>query len=253
MVAAFSKDELEKDILIGSGSTFAKKDSLNIVIAADERGDAVRVVSLLKQFAPTGTGLYFYNNVPLPVKNFLLLLFVIGRNLFNRSIRLPKSLNISRSIAILDSDCEQTIIDCLSQGARHVFNMHESDALLQARLEAALQRHREHALKNISVGNISFDVGRRQVLRSGQCVSLSPKEYELARYLFSQTGEVVSNAELMISVWSLPSFMDTRRIDTAACHVRKKLALIPCHGWELKKIRCVGYRLRRLSTNVVSL
>ena len=253
MVAAFSQNELEKDTLIGLGRTFAKKDSLNIVIASDNRDDAVRVISLLKQFAPTGTGLYFYNSSPLPINNFFAAIVCHRKESLNKPIRLPKSLNICRSIAILDSDCEKTVIDYLSEGARHVFNMHESDRLLQARLEAALQQHREQALQNISVGNISFDVSRRQVMRSGHCVNLSPKEYELARYLFSQTGEVVSNAELMTSVWSLPSFMDTRRIDTAACHVRKKLALTPCHGWELKKIRCVGYRLKRLSTNVLSL
>ena len=253
MVAVFSKNGLEEHSLIRSGRTSAKSDVLNLVIAADEMDDAARVINLLKQFVPVGTGLYFYDGSPLPFNEYFAAIVCHRKDSRSKSIGLPKSLKFSRLIAVSDSDCEQTIVNYLSGGARHVFDVDESDRLLQTRLEAALQRHREQALQNISVGNISFDVSRRQVLRSGQCVALSPKEYELARYLFSQAGAVVSNAELMTSVWSLPSFMDTRRIDTAACHVRKKLALTPRHGWELKKIRCVGYRLQRLSTNVVSL
>jgi len=73
---------------------------------------------------------------------------------------------------------------------------------------------------------------------------LSPKEYEFAYYLFVNRHRVIVNAELMMSVWSLPSTMDARRIDTAACRVRKKLQLTEnSSGWCLRRIRRVGYEL----------
>ena len=53
----------------------------------------------------------------------------------------------------------------------------------------------------------------------------------------------MATSELLTSIWSLPASMDTRRIDTAACRVRKKLRLNASDGWELNRIRRVGYRL----------
>lgn len=157
-----------------------------------------------------------------------------------------QGISASRIIVLSDSRCEQTLVRFLEDGARHVFNSREPDMLLQVRLEAALRQHRRVSRKPFSVDDIHFDVQKRMVSRAGRPVDLSPKEYEFASRVFSNIDNVVSTSELMTSVWSLPSHMDTRRIDTAACRVRKKLRLCAQGGWELKRIRCVGYRLSRV-------
>jgi DNA-binding winged helix-turn-helix (wHTH) protein len=95
----------------------------------------------------------------------------------------------------------------------------------------------------LTQGSIRFDLQKRRVTLADKLVDLSPKEYELACYLFSNRGRVISNSELMTSIWSLPPGMDTRRIDTAACRVRKKLGLNAADGWELRRLRRVGYLL----------
>ena len=152
----------------------------------------------------------------------------------------------ARVLVVSDCTAEQTVVPILEQGAHHVFNLRESRRLLQVRLEAALRQHGRLTRKSFKYGDIHFDVQRRRVSRADKPIDLSPKEYDLAYYLFSNRDRVVGNSELMTSVWSLPPGMDTRRIDTAACRVRKKMRLIEQHGWELKRIRRVGYRLIRL-------
>lgn len=156
--------------------------------------------------------------------------------------------NVPGARVLVVSDCiaEQTVVPILENGAHHVFNLRESRSLLQVRLEAALRQHGRLTRKSFRHGDIHFDVQKRRVSRAETPVDLSPKEYDLAYYLFSNRERVVGNSELMTSVWSLPPGMDTRRIDTAACRVRKKLRLIEQHGWELKRIRRVGYRLIRI-------
>jgi len=156
--------------------------------------------------------------------------------------------NVPGARVLVLSDCttEQTIVPILESGAHHVFNLRESRTLLQVRLEAALRQHGRLTRKSFRHGDIHFDVQKRRVRRAEKPIDLSPKEYDLAYYLFSNRERVVGNRELMTSVWSLPPDMDTRRIDTAACRVRKKLRLIEQHGWELKRIRRVGYRLIQL-------
>ncbi len=155
----------------------------------------------------------------------------------------PGALPGQRIIVLSDCGAENTIVSLLEGGAHHVFCMRESNALLQARLEAALRQHSRLASKSFRLGDIHFDVPKRRVTRGGEVVNLSPKEYDLAYYLFSNRDRIVGNSELMTSIWSLPSSMDTRRIDTAACRLRKKMKLSASHGWELKRLRRIGYQL----------
>jgi len=157
---------------------------------------------------------------------------------------------VPRIIVLSDCVREETVVRFLDAGARHFFQLHESDVILQARLEAGLRQHRRVYLRSIVEGDIHFDVQKRKVTRAEQPIDLSPKEFEFACHLFSRLGKVVKNAELMTSVWSLPADMDTRRIDTAACRVRKKLRLSRDHGWELKRVRRVGYRLSRIESGI---
>ncbi len=164
-------------------------------------------------------------------------------DLINRPGHLPNQLHDKRIIAVSDCVDEGTVVALLQEGAHQCFDLHESPRILQVRLEAALRRHGRLAKKQLTQGDIRFDLEKRRVTRAGKLVDLSPKEFELAYYLFSNCGRVVENSELMTSIWSLPSSMDTRRIDTAACRIRKKLQLAEGHGWQLKRLRCVGYRL----------
>lgn len=161
----------------------------------------------------------------------------------NRPDHLPPKLHGKRIIVLSDCMAESTVVSLLQEGAHQCFDLREPPRILQARLNAALRRHGRTLRKQLIQGDIRFDLEKRFVTRGGELVDLSPKEFELAYYLFSNRGRVVENSELMTSIWSLPPTMDTRRIDTAACRVRKKLQLAESHGWQLKRLRCVGYWL----------
>lgn len=168
-----------------------------------------------------------------------------GPDIINLPSQLPNQLRGKRLIVVSDGIAEHTIVSLLDEGAHHCFHLREAPRVLQARLEAALRWHGRSTEKPLTHGDIVFDVQKRRVTRAGCIVELSPKEYELAYYLFSNRGRIVENGELLASIWSLPAGMDTRRIDTAACRVRKKLRLNAAQGWELKRLRQIGYRLVR--------
>ena len=157
--------------------------------------------------------------------------------------RLDQLLPGQRIIVLSDCEAEHTVVSLLNSGAHYFFNFRENESLLQARLEAALRFSEASTNKSFVVGDIHFDAIKRQIFRRGKLIDLSPKEYELAYYLFSNRDRVVCNSELMTSIWSLPASNDTRRIDTAACRLRKKLLLNTENGWQLKRLRNIGYRL----------
>ncbi len=157
---------------------------------------------------------------------------------------LPPCVGGQRVVVFSDCTQEHTIVRALEEGAHHVFDIAESPPLLLARLEAALRQHSLQTRRILDVAPFKFNLERRSVYKDGKLVSLSPKEYEFAYYLFANRHRVVVNSELMTSVWSLPSSMDARRIDTAACRVRKKMQLSEASsGWSLRRIRRVGYEL----------
>lgn len=151
-----------------------------------------------------------------------------------------------RVIVVSDDVTEKFIVSTLNSGAHYFFDSRDPDRILSARVQSALRQHGKAARQPLTLGDIRFDIQKRSVSRAGETIDLSPKEFDFALYLFSNRDRIVGNHELMTSVWSLPTDMDTRRIDTAACRVRKKLNLFSGEGWELKRIRRVGYRLDQL-------
>jgi DNA-binding response OmpR family regulator len=157
---------------------------------------------------------------------------------------IPAVCNGKRVVVFSNHTTEVSIVHCLENGAHHHIFADQSSTILQARLEAALRQHDNGFNRFLEVEPFRFDLERRNIYLDNKLVNLSPKEYEFAYYLFVNRHRVVVNAELMMSVWSLPANMDARRIDTAACRVRKKLQLTEnSSGWCLRRIRRVGYEL----------
>jgi DNA-binding response OmpR family regulator len=162
---------------------------------------------------------------------------------------LPQCLPGKKIIVLSDCESEQTVVSLLNSGAHYFFNLSESNTLLQVRLEAALRQSRKSTNKSFTVGDIYFDAEKRMVTRRGNVVDLSPKEFDFAYYLFFNRERMVCNSEILTSIWTLPASMDTRRIDTAACRLRKKLELNSENDWLLKRIRTTGYRLIPVETS----
>ncbi|MEE9319064.1 MAG: response regulator transcription factor [Granulosicoccus sp.] len=156
-------------------------------------------------------------------------------------------MNLGCKRLLVFSDCEQenTVVETLEAGAHQFFSLRESRRVMQARLMAALRHHAIPAQRELVVDPFCFDLQKRRVLLHDEMLDLSPKEFDFAYYLFTNRGRIISNSELMTSVWSLPPGMDTRRIDTAACRVRKKMELAASSGWFLRRLRREGYELCR--------
>lgn len=157
---------------------------------------------------------------------------------------IPKGYNPLRLIVLSDSIDEQNVVSTLNFGAHHYINLLESERVIAARLEAALRFHTRVERRILDVNPFIFQVMERTVYRNKRRIDLSPREFELAYYLFTNRDRVILDSELMTGVWTLPSSMDTRRIDTAICRVRNKLGLqVESSAWTLVRLRRQGYQL----------
>ncbi len=82
---------------------------------------------------------------------------------------------------------------------------------------------------------------------NGEPIELTHREYDLARFMFSRVGRVISRAHILQSIWGFSTTdMNTRTVDTHISRLRKKLKIKPENGWQLSAIYQHGYRLEKL-------
>jgi DNA-binding response OmpR family regulator len=74
-------------------------------------------------------------------------------------------------------------------------------AELLARIRALVRRGRESEVPKLGVADLKMDLITRKVVRAGQPVELTVREFELLEYLLRHQGQVVSRETLARDVW----------------------------------------------------
>jgi len=115
---------------------------------------------------------------------------------------------------------------------------------LLARVRAILRRSdgRKKRLGRYRFADVELDFEAYQATKGGEALELSPREFELLRYLIERKGETVSRERLLEDVWGYESYPSTRTVDT---HIAKLRAKIGDSGSEPKHILTIhgmGYK-----------
>lgn len=82
----------------------------------------------------------------------------------------------------------------------------------------------------------------RKVLKDGQEVELTPKEFDLLLFLAENGGKVFSRAQLLDKVWGFEYIGDTRTVDIHVQRIRKKLDKVKNYSI-IETVFGVGYKL----------
>jgi two-component system response regulator RegX3 len=122
-----------------------------------------------------------------------------------------------------------------------------SMAELLARVRALLRRRRldqeEAGAAVRRVGDITIDLGRREVEVGGAPVRLTNAEFNLLALLSEQPGQVVSRREIVSRLWASEFVGDTRICDTYVARLRRKIEVDAAKPVRLLTVRGHGYRL----------
>lgn len=149
---------------------------------------------------------------------------------------------------ICEESSELDIVAALKAGADDCMAWPLRRMEFLARIEA-LGRRLPKAAKRVDLltfGDLSVDLQNRVILRAGQRISLTPKSYDLAVFLFSNLGQLMSRTYLMERIWGRGSSTSTRTLDTHISRLRTDLGLIPENGWMLQSVYQHGYRLEQI-------
>ena len=93
------------------------------------------------------------------------------------------------------------------------------------------------------VGDLAIDVAAREAALNGAPIDLSPKEFDVLRFLAERPGEVVSKRELLAEVWRQPYGGSEKTVDVHISWLRKKLGETAADSKYLQTVFGVGVKL----------
>ena len=141
---------------------------------------------------------------------------------------------------------ERSKVAALDLGADDYVSKPFGMAELMARLRAAL-RHAFQAQGELPIfvsGDLTVDLVRRHVTRSGQEVKLSPKEFDLLRHLVMHAGKVLTHRHLLREVWGPAQADEVQYLRVFIRGLRHKLEPDPTRPTHILTELGVGYRLQ---------
>jgi two-component system KDP operon response regulator KdpE len=94
----------------------------------------------------------------------------------------------------------------------------------------------------VTVGDVSIDIDERRVMVGGQEVKLTPKEFDVLKYLVSNAGKVVTHRALLQAVWGSESSEQTEYLRVFINQLRRKIEPDSQHPRYIITEPWVGYR-----------
>jgi len=111
---------------------------------------------------------------------------------------------------------------------------------LEARMRALLRRSAGRAHPLLVHGELVVDPAAHSVLRAGQAVELTPREFALLQVLLESRGRVLSRQQLEARLYNWQDAVGSNAVEVHVHHVRRKLG----EGL-IQTLRGVGYFIPR--------
>lgn len=144
-------------------------------------------------------------------------------------------------------DEEDDKVEALDAGADDYVTKPFQIRELTARLRSAIRRSKTLAAPSATptiIGVIILDPSRHRVEKNGQEIHLTPKEFEMLRYLMEHAGRPVPHSRLLTSIWG-PEYGNEREyLRVLINQLRKKIEDDPARPSYILTESYIGYRFR---------
>ena len=141
-------------------------------------------------------------------------------------------------------DREIEKIEALDLGADDFVNKPFGVGELLARMRTALRHRMQRKAETpvLTVGDLEIDSVRHRVIRAGQELKLTPKEFELLSFLARHAGKVVTHKQILTAVWGPAHTEDTQYLRVYIGQLRQKIEVDPNDPSMIVTEPGVGYR-----------
>jgi two-component system KDP operon response regulator KdpE len=113
---------------------------------------------------------------------------------------------------------------------------------LLARVRAVLRRLSATNDRVLVVGDVTIDIDERRVVVGDKEIRLTPKEFDVFKYLVNNAGKVVTHRALLQTVWGWESTDQTEYLRVFINQLRRKIEVDASHPRYLITEPWVGYR-----------
>jgi two-component system phosphate regulon response regulator PhoB/two-component system alkaline phosphatase synthesis response regulator PhoP len=123
---------------------------------------------------------------------------------------------------------------------RKPFSPNELIARIKTVLRRIESRREAETLGNISVGTITIDADKHEVVVEGNKVELTSAEFRILQLLASEKGRVFSRNGILDHLWGNEKIVVDRTIDVHIRHLRSKIGSA---SRLIRNVHGVGYKL----------
>jgi DNA-binding response OmpR family regulator len=136
-----------------------------------------------------------------------------------------RSANVATPILVLTVQKDpDTMVRLLNCGADDYITKPFGKEVLKARITALLRRSQDlKEEKIIELGDLTINITRRQVWRSGTRISLRRKEFDILEYLATNNGHVLTRPMILDHVWEAGTEGWNNTVDVHIKYLRDKI------------------------------
>lgn len=115
---------------------------------------------------------------------------------------------------------------------------------LLARIRAHLRRAANQVveIESFAFGDVELNFKKYAARKGGHALDLSPREFEILRYLIRRQGEIVTRDQLLDEVWGYDNNPVTRTVDNHIARLRQKIERDPSDPQHIITVHRLGYR-----------
>ena len=116
---------------------------------------------------------------------------------------------------------------------------------LLARTKAVLRRTEGSPggpAEKLTLGTVEIDFKAYTASRDGASLPMTPKEFELLKFLWQHRNQSVSRDQLLTNVWGYDEALSTRTIDNFILKLRQKIENDPSKPKHILTIHGLGYK-----------
>jgi two-component system OmpR family response regulator len=139
-------------------------------------------------------------------------------------------------------DGEYDLADAFDLGADDYLTKPFSFVVLVARLRALVRRGAPERPVTLTAGELELDPASHRVTRGGTELTLTPREYNVLKFLMRHAGMVVTKHEILRSVWDANYSGDENIVEVYIGYLRRKVGSGSGRP-TIETVRGVGYRL----------
>jgi len=145
-------------------------------------------------------------------------------------------------IMLTAKDQEGDIIRGLELGADDYVTKPFGIRELLARTKRFLRRRCGESSRIIQFGNCHLDLAGHKVLREGQKIEPTAKEFRLLEFLVRHPGRALTRDQILDAVWGNDIMVNDRSVDRCVTTLRAKIESDPHHPTCIQTVRELGYR-----------